>query len=114
MTDPRQATRDRTGQTLGPYRVLRLLGAGGMGRVYLAEDTTLGRAVALKVLNDDVVRDWAARLRFLREAQAASAVLHPSVAAVYAIHEADDAVFKRILSNSRLLFGGKPRACVWE
>ncbi|MBL8972325.1 MAG: protein kinase, partial [Myxococcales bacterium] len=93
MTDPRQATRDRTGQTLGPYRVLRLLGAGGMGRVYLAEDTTLGRAVALKVLNDDVVRDWAARLRFLREAQAASAVLHPSVAAVYAIHEADDAVF---------------------
>ena len=93
MNDPRQATRDRTGQTLGPYRVIRLLGAGGMGRVYLAEDTVANRQVALKVLNDDVVRDWAARLRFLREAQAASAVLHPSVAAVYAIHEADDSVF---------------------
>jgi len=64
-----------------------------MGRVYLAEDTVDGRQVALKVLNDDIVRERSARVRFLREAQSAAAVLHASVAAVYAIHEAEDAVF---------------------
>jgi len=95
VNEPRQpaSPRDRTGQVLGPYRVVRLLGAGGMGRVYLAEDTSDGRHVALKVLNDDIVRDRTARVRFLREAQSASAVQHVSVAGVYAIHEVDDAVF---------------------
>ncbi len=95
MNDPKQAAgaRDRTGEVLGPYRVIRLLGAGGMGRVYLAEDSADGHQVALKVLNDDIVRDRTARVRFLREAQSASAVQHTSVAAVYAIHEAEDTVF---------------------
>ncbi len=94
MVDPKQpAAPGRTGQVLGPYRVGALLGAGGMGRVYLAEALADGHVVALKILNDDVVRERSARLRFLREAQSASAVLHPSVAAVFAIHEADDAVF---------------------
>ena len=84
---------DHTGQRLGPYRVLRLLGAGGMGRVYLADDTTQARQVALKVLNDDALGNGSARLRFLREAQTAAAVLHPSVATVFAIHAADDCVY---------------------
>ncbi len=64
-----------------------------MGRVYLAEHSADGRQVALKVLNDDIVRERTARVRFLREAQSAAAVLHASVAAVYAIHEVEDAVF---------------------
>jgi serine/threonine protein kinase len=95
VTSPAQtpAARDRTGQRLGPYRVLRLLGAGGMGRVYLADDTPRPAQVALKVLNDDVLGNGSARLRFLREAQTAAAVLHPSVATVFAIHAADDCVF---------------------
>ena len=94
LVDPRQPpARDRTGQILGPYRVGAMLGAGGMGRVYLAEDTADGRVVALKILNDEIVRERSARIRFLREAQSASAVLHPGVAAVFAIHEVDDAIF---------------------
>ncbi|MBA3548163.1 MAG: protein kinase, partial [Nannocystis sp.] len=64
-----------------------------MGRVYLAEHSEDGRQVALKVLNDDIVRERTARVRFLREAQSAAAVMHASVAAVYAIHEVEDAVF---------------------
>jgi serine/threonine protein kinase len=64
-----------------------------MGSVYLAEDTADRRSVALKVLNDSVLRDRTARMRFIREAQAAAAVIHPCVAAVFEINELDDAVF---------------------
>ncbi len=95
MTSSAQSptARDRTGEVLGRYRVQRLLGVGGMGSVYLAEDTGDQRSVALKVLNDSVLRDRSARMRFIREAQAAAAVTHPCVAAVYEINELDDAVF---------------------
>jgi serine/threonine-protein kinase len=74
---------DRVGQTLGHFRLLSLLGRGGMGEVYLADDVTLRRRVALKVLPAAVAADPERRRRFLREARSASAVTHPSVAAVF-------------------------------
>jgi dienelactone hydrolase/predicted Ser/Thr protein kinase len=75
------------GETVGHFRVLRQLGAGGMGVVYLAEDLQLGRQVAIKVLN--AAHDPAAARRFLREARAASALDHPNIAAIHEIVEHD-------------------------
>jgi tetratricopeptide (TPR) repeat protein/TolB-like protein/tRNA A-37 threonylcarbamoyl transferase component Bud32 len=68
---------------VGPYRVIDRLGAGGMGEVYLAEDTRLGRQVALKRLSDASLGDAEARARILREAGAAATLNHPNVAAIY-------------------------------
>ncbi len=74
------------GATLGPYRVLRLLGAGGMGEVYAAEDERLGRQVALKVIREQPDDD-SARRRFWREARAAAAVTHPNVCQIFDVGE---------------------------
>ena len=71
------------GARLGPYEVLGLLGAGGMGEVYRARDTRLGRAVAVKVLKALVAEDEGRRRRFEEEARAAGALNHPNVLAVY-------------------------------
>ena len=78
------------GTTVSHYRVLASLGAGAMGEVYLAEDTRLGRQVALKFLPAALMRDDPAKTRFIREARAASRLDHPHICAVYDIDDAGD------------------------
>ncbi len=83
----------RPGDGVGPYRVLRALGEGGMGRVLLALDERLGRHVALKVLSGPVAGDPVARERLVREARAISRITHPNVAALYDIGEQEGDVY---------------------
>ena len=77
------------GRTVSHYQVLSLLGAGGMGEVYLARDPRLDRTVALKILPGDLAVDPDRMLRFEREAKAASALNHPNVATIYDVGESD-------------------------
>ena len=81
------------GSTVSHYRVLRSIGVGGMGIVYLAEDTRLSRKVALKFLPPIIAQEPSARARFLREAQAASALDHPNVATIYEIGDWERQLF---------------------
>ena len=71
------------GKQIGPYEIIALLGAGGMGEVYRARDSRLGRTVALKVLPPDVAADTGRRSRFEQEARAASALNHPNILTVF-------------------------------
>ena len=100
------------GTKLGPYEVLSPLGAGGMGEVYRARDTRLGREVAIKVLPASFSSDADRLRRFEQEARAAGVLNHPNITAVYDIGSADAApyVVSELLEGETLralLAGGK-------
>jgi serine/threonine protein kinase/tetratricopeptide (TPR) repeat protein len=84
---------DLSGHQMGPYRLLREIGGGGMGTVYEAEDTRLGRRVAVKLLPPEYSRDRRAKERFLREARAAAAVDHPNLCTIHDVGESDGRLY---------------------
>ncbi len=81
------------GQTISHYKITDKLGEGGMGEVYRAEDTTLKREVAIKVLPEQFTQDTERLARFQREAQLLASLNHPNIAAIYGLEKADGVRF---------------------
>ena len=80
-------------QTISHYKIVSQLGAGGMGEVYLAEDTQLGRRVAIKLLSSELVADERANKRLVKEARAAATLDHPNICSIYEVGQADGRSF---------------------
>src|SRR6059036_1992592 len=80
------------GTCLGAYEILSLLGSGGIGEVYRARDTRLGRDVAIKVLSEDLLGSTLARERFQREARAVAALQHPNICTIHDVGATADGV----------------------
>jgi eukaryotic-like serine/threonine-protein kinase len=104
----RPADPDRSGERLGHYQLEAKIGEGGMGVVYAARDTRLGRSVALKLLPRAVIGDPSRRKRLLREARAAAAITHGSIATIYEAGEIDGDVFLAM----EKIEGRNLRACI--
>src|SRR3979411_2693155 len=79
------------GTRIGPYRIVSPLGAGGMGEVYRAHDSKLGRDVAVKTLPPEFARDPARLSRLRREARTLASLNHPNIAAIYGLEESEEA-----------------------
>jgi len=103
----------RTGQTVAHYTILSLLGEGGMGTVYLAEDTKLHRKVSLKFLSTRFIQDPEPLRRFEQEARAASALNHPNIIHIYEIGHIDSSHFiaAEYLDGATLRSVWRPRLC---
>ena len=99
-------------EALGDYRILDRIGSGGIGDLYRARDTRLGRTTALRMVARHIADDPGRRGRFLREAQAAAALSHPNIAALYEIGEDQGhifLVFEFVPGDTlKTLIGGRP------
>jgi serine/threonine-protein kinase len=110
------------GTRLGPYEILAQLGAGGMGQVYLGQDSKLHRKVAIKLLSPEFACNQDRLRRFIREAEAAAALNHPNVTHIYEVNEVDGLNFitmeyvegetlRQLIAHWQTQNAGSPRYC---
>jgi len=110
---------DLRGRTLGHYRLTQLLGSGGMGTVYLAEQTTIGARVAVKVLHPGLAQDIRLRARFYAEARTVNLIGHPNIVRIFDINESEDGLHYFVMEYldglplSRLQRPAEPELVAW-